>query len=41
VIIDGGLIRYQGTVGEFLNVAPADADHRAEVAYARLVSGER
>jgi len=41
VIIDRGLIRYQGTVREFLNVAPAGADHRAEVAYTSLVSGER
>ncbi|MBA2555739.1 MAG: ATP-binding cassette domain-containing protein [Chloroflexi bacterium] len=40
VVIDRGVIRYQGSVTAFLDLAPPDAQRPAEAAYGQLVSGE-
>ncbi len=40
VILDAGVIRYEGSVLAFLDLAPAGAEHRAEAAYARVI-GDR
>lgn len=40
VVLEGGVIRYQGSVSAFLDLAPAGHDRAAEEAYARLVAGD-
>ncbi|HET6380105.1 MAG TPA: ATP-binding cassette domain-containing protein [candidate division Zixibacteria bacterium] len=39
VVLDGGQIRYQGAVADFLDLAPAAVERRGEAAYRQLVSG--
>jgi len=41
VVLDHGQIRYQGTVAHFLDLAPAGAERRGELAYRQVVSGEQ
>jgi ABC-2 type transport system ATP-binding protein len=41
VVLDHGRIRFQGSVPEFMALAPAGAAHPAEAAYASLVTGEQ
>jgi ABC-2 type transport system ATP-binding protein len=40
VVLDNGRIRYQGAVADFLNLAPAGAERRGELAYRQIISGE-
>lgn len=41
VVIEDGTVRFQGSVGEFVALAPHTAERRAEAAYAQIISGER
>lgn len=42
VVLDDGVIRFVGTVAEFMGLAPAGGGARpAEAAYAQIVTGER
>jgi ABC-2 type transport system ATP-binding protein len=41
VILDHGRVRFQGSVGEFVALAPAADPHRAESAYASIIATER
>ena len=41
VVLDGGVIKFEGSVTAFLALAPSKfSERRAEAAYARIVSGE-
>lgn len=39
VVLEAGTIRYSGSTAEFMDLAPNEEVHRAEVAYTRIVSG--
>jgi ABC-2 type transport system ATP-binding protein len=41
VVLNHGRIRFQGTTAEFMALAPDQSTHRAEAAYATLVSHEQ
>jgi ABC-2 type transport system ATP-binding protein len=41
VVLDRGRIRFQGSVKDFMALAPAGSPYPAEAAYASLISGER
>jgi ABC-2 type transport system ATP-binding protein len=41
VVLDRGRIRFQGSVTDFMALAPAGSPHPAEAAYATLVANER
>lgn len=40
VVLEDGRIRYQGTIEDFLALAPADAPRPAKRAYSSLIRGE-
>lgn len=40
VVLDRGRISFEGTVEDFMALAPADSPHRAEAAYATLIADE-
>ncbi len=40
VVLDRGRITFEGTVEDFVALAPADVPHRAEAAYATLIADE-
>ncbi len=41
VVIENGSIQFQGTTEAFMALAPDQSEHKAEAAYASLVSGDR
>jgi ABC-2 type transport system ATP-binding protein len=41
VVLDRGKIRFQGSVADFVALAPAGDPHPAEAAYATVISGDR
>lgn len=41
VVLETGMIRYSGSIAEFMSLAPSDEIHAAEVAYSQVISGDR
>lgn len=41
VVVDNGVIKFEGTVAAFMTLAPVASERRAELAYAQIVSKER